>query len=307
MLDNSVSQQIHVLPDGSSYQGNLIGGKKQGYGILTDKDGVRYEGEFDNDAMNGHFTVAYPDGARFEGYLEDGLYSGYGILTDANGVCYEGDFVKGAFSGKGTQTFPDGAKYEGWWRNGQRQGNGTFTYVGGTTLEAIWHDNRPDGNVTLRYSDGRTYQGEFHKGAKEGNILLKNHKQYLSILDKLQKLTAQIVLVQIDGPDPEDPVVNTALEMMPLVRKEVVDEWFSTIAERGRGAIQYTFTKKREFFGYLKTFDSFFLARDTLRGFQVQQTSFGYDDIAFLDSGGNLLFYTTTHEGYAYMQESLIS
>lgn len=132
-------------------------------------------------------------------------------------------------------------------------------------------------------------------------ILIENHSDYLEVLNKIRKETAKIVIVQIDGRDPDDPIVETAKSMMMLEKEEVVSKWFGTIAP-GREAIQYTFAKKREFFGFLSSFESFFINK-TVRNnsFDVKRTDFGLDDIAFIDGKGELLFYTTTHEGYAYL------
>ncbi len=130
-------------------------------------------------------------------------------------------------------------------------------------------------------------------------IDISNHKQYLDILNTIRKDTDKIVIVQIDGYDEDDAIVETAQNMMILEKKEIVSEWYGTIAERGRGAIKYTFIKNREFFGYLSTFVSFFIGKNTKNGYEVECTNFGFDDIAFLGANNELLFYTTTHEGYA--------
>ena len=88
-------------------------------------------------------------------------------------------------------------------------------------------------------------------------IILKSRSQYLDILNTIRKDTERIIIVQIYGEDKEDPVVNAAKEMMTLENREIVSEWLGTIAPR-RAAIKYTFLKKREFFGYLSSFESFF-------------------------------------------------
>lgn len=139
------------------------------------------------------------------------------------------------------------------------------------------------------------------------SIELSNHKQYLEILNKTSKLTSKIVIVQIDGPDKEDEIVNTAFRIMPLENKEIVNEWYGTIAEGSRGAIKYTFIKKHSFFEYLASFESFFIGKiDKYNNYDVIYTDFGIDDIAFLGDNGELLFYTTTHEGEAYLNEKLL-
>lgn len=136
-------------------------------------------------------------------------------------------------------------------------------------------------------------------------VTIKSRSQYLGILDMIRKDTAKIILVQIDGEDKNDPVVNTAKEMMALEKREIVSEWFGTIT-RGRAAVQYTFTKKRDFFAYLRSFESFFIVTSE-NPYRVRLTNFGYDDIAFLDARGELLFFTTTHEGYAYLNNKYLS
>lgn len=132
-------------------------------------------------------------------------------------------------------------------------------------------------------------------------ILIQNHSDYLEVLNKIRKETAKIVIVQIDGRESDDPIVETAKNMMILEKEEAVSRWFGTIAP-GREAIQYTFVKKREFFGFLSAFESFFINKTGKNNsFDVDRTDFGLDDIAFIDTNGELLFYTTTHEGYAYL------
>lgn len=138
------------------------------------------------------------------------------------------------------------------------------------------------------------------------DVDLYSHKQYLAILEMLKKDTKKIVLVQIDGPDDTDSVVENAQIMMPLKNKEIVSEWLGTIAP-GRGAVQYTFKSNDEFFGYLCRFESFFLwdkhPTKPHMGYTVlRDTEFGIDDIAFLDKNDTILFYTTTHEGFAWMK-----
>ena len=137
------------------------------------------------------------------------------------------------------------------------------------------------------------------------DIVLSNHEQYLKMLNLIRKETKKIIIVQIDGKDETDPVVNTAKKMMTVEKIEVVSEWFSTIAP-GRKAVQYTFLKKREFFDYLNSFESFFIVSST-NPYTVIDTDFGFDDIAFLDSNDELLFYTTTHEGFASLSKRYLA
>lgn len=133
------------------------------------------------------------------------------------------------------------------------------------------------------------------------SILLKSHSQYLDLLNAIREDTERIILVQTDGDDQTDPVVNAAKEMMTLEKREIVSEWFGTISP-GRDATQYTFLIKRKFFDYLSAFESFFII-ESGNPYKVRNTDFGYDDVAFSDRNGEILFFTTTHEGYAALNK----
>lgn len=136
---------------------------------------------------------------------------------------------------------------------------------------------------------------------------ISNRKQYLEVLGKLQKLTQKIIIVQIDGPVQDDPIVHSAWNMLHLEKKEIVNKWYGTIAEGSRGAVKYTFStirNKGSFFGWLASFNSFWDGIETIAGDYDPQAEF--DDIAFLDGQGKLLFYATTHEGDFYISKDLV-
>lgn len=137
-------------------------------------------------------------------------------------------------------------------------------------------------------------------------VEIKNHQEYIDILNKLKEKTKYIILVQINGYDEEDEIVAYANSVMELEQKGEVRKWLGTIT-RGGKAVQYTYVASKAFFKYLYGFSSFFF-NTTSRGcgFQVIDTEFGLDDIAFLDQDRNVLFYTTTHEGYANIEKGLL-
>ena len=60
-------------------------------------------------------------------------------------------------------------------------------------------------------------------------IDITSHQDYLDILNTIRKDTAKIIIVQIDGYDKDDPVVNTAKSMMTLESEEIVSKWIGTI------------------------------------------------------------------------------
>ena len=137
-------------------------------------------------------------------------------------------------------------------------------------------------------------------------VEIKNHQEYIDILNKLKEKTKYIILVQIDGYDEDDKIVAYANSVMELEQKREVRKWLGTITCGGK-AVQYTYVASKEFFKYLYGFSSFFFNTTSKRGeFQVIDTEFGLDDIAFLDKEHNMLFYTTTHEGYANIEKGLL-
>lgn len=138
-------------------------------------------------------------------------------------------------------------------------------------------------------------------------IEISNRKQYLEVLEKVRKLTQKIIIVQIDGPVKKDPIVNSAWNMLHLEKKEVVNKWYGTIAEGSRGAVKYTFNvirNRSSFFGFLSSLNSFWDGIETISDEYDPQAQF--DDIAFLDAQGKLLFYSTTHEDDFYINKDLV-
>lgn len=130
-------------------------------------------------------------------------------------------------------------------------------------------------------------------------LRLVSHRQHLELLDALEKRTRVIEIVRICGGDEE--LIKEATPF--LIKKERVNRWHGTI-QGGRGSLKYTIRADGMFFEHLRKYDGFFRSTpDKNAPFEV--TDFGLDDVAFLDGGGAALFYTTTHEGYAYIDPKL--
>lgn len=139
------------------------------------------------------------------------------------------------------------------------------------------------------------------------NIDISNRRQFLEVLNKIRPHTNKIILVQIDGPIKNDPIVNSALKLLHLEKKEIVNKWFGTIAEGGRGAVKYTFSTIRnsnEFFKLLLSLNSFWDGIESIADEFDSQAYF--DDIAFLDKQDKLLFYSTTHEDCFCLNKDLV-
>ncbi len=135
------------------------------------------------------------------------------------------------------------------------------------------------------------------------NIRLTSREQHLKLLDALEKRTRTIEIVQICGEDLDEPLIRAAMPF--LIKKELVNKWHGTKCG-GRGAPRFTIRAAKAFFAHLRKYEGFFRNLTNENGLDdFRETDFGLDDIAFLDSGGAVLFFTTTHEGYAYIAENL--
>ena len=131
------------------------------------------------------------------------------------------------------------------------------------------------------------------------SIQITSHEQHLKLLDALERRTRTIEIVQICGEDLNEPLIKAAMPF--LIKQERVNKWHGT-KQGGRGSPKFTIRAEKEFFGHLRKYESFFRSMTDKDGIEsVRATDFGLDDIAFIGSGGAALFYTTTHEGYAYI------
>ena len=136
------------------------------------------------------------------------------------------------------------------------------------------------------------------------SIQLTSHKQYLRLLDVLEKRTRTIEIVQICGEDLDEPLIAAAMPF--LIKQERVNKWHGT-KQGGRGSPKFTIRADKAFFSHLRKYESFFQSMTDEDGIEcVRATDFGLNDISFIDGGGAVLFYTTTHEGYAYIAPGLL-
>lgn len=139
-------------------------------------------------------------------------------------------------------------------------------------------------------------------------VSLKTHEEYLGILNKLKSKSKYVEIVQIDGFDKEDKIVEFANCHLKLIEKREVNKWLGTKTNRVVPKYVYLIPSEgRDFWKFLSRFSSFYLESYSEKyGYMPLETEFGLDDIAFLDKDKNPLFYTTTHEGYADIAVSLI-
>ena len=109
------TKEIKIYENGK-YEGIIINGKREKYGIMEYNDGSKYEGEWKNDKQYGKGTFT-------ANIANNNLYL---ILHK-----YVGDFINDKREGNGIALYSNGNKYEGEWKNNKQYGKGIITYSSG--------------------------------------------------------------------------------------------------------------------------------------------------------------------------------
>ena len=146
-------------------------GRKRGY--FTYDDGSTYEGEFQDDKVDGLGTYSWSDGTMYEGVFESALPHGEGRLTWPSGAMYEGPFQAGEMSGTGMMTWPSGATYEGNFTADRIRGYGTLTWPDGLTYSGDFVNEIIQGLGVVKWPDGTIYEGDVVRGSIEGSGTMK--------------------------------------------------------------------------------------------------------------------------------------
>ena len=69
-----IGEQKLTFPDGSSYEGEVKNGKRNGYGIQVYSTGITYYGHWENDYQNGYGDLDINDDWYYSGEWKNGLY-----------------------------------------------------------------------------------------------------------------------------------------------------------------------------------------------------------------------------------------
>ena len=155
-------------PNGDVYDGELVNGKRSGYGRMVWANGQSYEGDWRDDRADGEGTVTFVNGDRYKGQVKDGTPQGRGRMQYANGNAYEGHFDDGLPDGEGTMVEKDGSRYEGQWKAGLKQGRGKLAWASGHVYEGDWVAGRPEGNGRMTFANGDRYEGPVSNGLPHG-------------------------------------------------------------------------------------------------------------------------------------------
>ena len=129
-------------------------GKYHGQGVITFKNGEKWDGEFkDGEPYNGYGVYVYHDGEKYVGEWKNGKRNGQGTFTFPDGSKYIGEFKDNEYNGQGTYTWSDGAKYIGEYKDGKQNGKGVLFQVNGEILTGNWVDHSFNDTWTIEAVD----------------------------------------------------------------------------------------------------------------------------------------------------------
>ena len=155
-------------PNGKTFEGTLVEGKYQGYGVFHYANGSVYEGQWDKGLRHGQGKYTYGDDGEhkrtYVGQWTEDRMEGKGIFTYKDGSTYEGDFVDWKFEGHGVRKYADGSVYDGQWHADNQNGYAVYVYASGIRYEGEFKDNQWHGQGTKYYDDGKCWTGEFKDG-----------------------------------------------------------------------------------------------------------------------------------------------
>ena len=145
----AVGQGTLVVRDGKqalyTYNGPLVGGKREGPGLLETADQTRYEGNFHGHLPHGHGVEDLSDGQHYEGMWNCGVKQGPGRMNLPDFGEYTGEFSDNTFHGQGVMVYADGRKYRGAWEKGLKHGPGqVFGPNDKLVAKGIWVEDALD-------------------------------------------------------------------------------------------------------------------------------------------------------------------
>ena len=165
---------------GYEFEGSILVGKFNGYGILKYNSGEIYKG----------------------GFLQNKKMDKKGELICDNGDIYIGEFFHNKKRGKGIMKYINGDIYDGNWFNNLKNKNGIMKYKNGDIYDGEWVFDKKHGKGIMTIN-GDKYKGEWDNDKKQGKfeIELKNKDKIFCEFDKdklLMKNVRKLRDIRID-------------------------------------------------------------------------------------------------------------
>eukprot|EP00746_Dinoflagellata_sp_MGD_P004274 gnl/MRDRNA2_/MRDRNA2_108237_c0_seq1.p1 gnl/MRDRNA2_/MRDRNA2_108237_c0~~gnl/MRDRNA2_/MRDRNA2_108237_c0_seq1.p1 ORF type:complete len:819 (-),score=137.90 gnl/MRDRNA2_/MRDRNA2_108237_c0_seq1:757-3213(-) len=158
------------------YKGELVGGKRHGYGRQSWEIGDEYCGQWADGKAHGLGKFIYDDGCSYIGEWKQGRAHGSGVLSVKwpEECTWTGNFDNDNLVGDGTETWGDGSTYAGQFAAGMKDGYGVFEWPDGKEYRGTWKDNQRNGDGRLTNALGQiVFEGQWKSGLIEGTGLYK--------------------------------------------------------------------------------------------------------------------------------------
>lgn len=142
-------------------------------------------------------------------------------------------------------------------------------------------------------------------------VWIETHKQYLELLEKF-KYNTKYIFLYVGCPlndEHNDFILEYCNNNLKFIKKTTVDNLFEeNISTENHTQYIYSiesYYDREQLFDFLSTFETFFHREVLLNKNKHYQNrcDFGLDDIGFVDTNGEVLCYTITHEAMTYVKQ----
>lgn len=199
----------HAGLDMDLYKGDIVDGKRDGFGTQIFPNGYKYTGEWKKNCAHGNGKLEYTDGTFYEGEFNKNRIQ-QGVLSYHNGTCFAGKFALDE-------------------RNKDKFAEGTIVFRNGDTFKGVWHEGIPTSGIYINkhgvmkdYIKGQDffdyddkeggygkqilantediYEGGFKEGRQEGHgFILSSYPHYESFHNLNGKLNGKYICNYISG------------------------------------------------------------------------------------------------------------
>ncbi|KAJ8603083.1 hypothetical protein CTAYLR_006686 [Chrysophaeum taylorii] len=168
---------LWIMPDGTRYEGATVDNHFDTRRIVGDFRVTTttevYDGQIVDGKRHGFGECRYPDGSLYSGEWHQGLRQGFGRLEGSS--VYEGDWDRDAIHGQGTWHWRDGSSYCGEAVHGIRQGVGVYVSEKHDVFIGEFADNQMHGKGVLSYHDGSRFEGELSMNSRITGVFTDIH------------------------------------------------------------------------------------------------------------------------------------
>lgn len=167
--------------NGDKYEGEVLNGQREGYGIYFYQNGDRYEGIWLKNKKHGLGNMFYKDGSMYVGQWNNSEKFGNGVYYYKSGDKYEGEFNLSKRHGKGKLSGNDGSIFEGSFFSNKKHGTGIMTFRNGKKFIEVW-DNGILKSSQLQFAEIKNSESNFNND----NVLDNSFNDYIKEV-KLKK------------------------------------------------------------------------------------------------------------------------